>query len=314
MNTKLSALLAVAMLGTAVMSCEKEDNIDNGNGTARIEITDSPIDDANVKSTFVTITDVKLDGKSITGFSKTTVDILALQKGSTKVLGTTELDAKTYNNITFVLDYEKDQNGNSPGCYVEETNGTKHKLSSSSNEITVSDDYQIRAGQQTDLVVDFDLRKAIKRENSTTDKYDFVTTAELNSSLRVVAKSNASVIKGKVQDAISQSDKIVVYAYKKGQFNRSTEVDGQGASDIEFSKAESSAVVDGSGNYEIHFLEAGEYELVIAGYDKNDTTGQMSLKGTLTVNASGGLNLGALNVTTATSVNVDVVVLTLLPL
>lgn len=313
MNTKFRALLVLAMLGAAVFSCEKTET-DDLKGTARIEVTDGPIDDANVKSTFVTIADVKLDGKSVEGFSKVTIDLLAYQKGNTKVLGLTELDAKTYSNITFVLDYEKDQNGNAPGCYVEETNGTKHKLLSSANEITLNYNYLVQAGQQTDLVVDFDLRKAVKRENSASDKYDFVTAAELNTALRVVTKSKASVIKGKCQDVISQSDKIVVYAYKKGQFNRNIEVDGQGQSDIEFSNAIASATVDASGNYELHFLENGEYELVFAGYDKNDSTGQMSLKGTLTASATGGLNLGLLTLNVGTTLNVDVLVTALLPL
>lgn len=313
MNTKFTALLCAAMVTITMFSCEKSD-IDESKGTARIEITDAPIDDANVKSTFVTIADVKLDGKSVEGFSKVTIDLLAYQKGNTKVLGIANLDAKTYSNVTLVLDYEKDQNGAAPGCYVQETNGTRHALVSTVNEITLNYNYLVQAGQQTDLVVDFDLRKAIKRQDNTTDKYDFVTAAELNTALRVAAKSKAGVIKGKVQDVISQSDKVVVYAYKKGQYNRNTEVDGQGASDIEFKNAVTSATVDASGNYELHFLETGEYELVIAGYTKNNSTGQMSLKGTLTANSTNSLNLGLLNLNAGAALTVDVLVTALLPL
>ena len=99
-----------------------------------------------------------------------------------------------------------------------------------------------------------------------------------------------------------------------GQFNRNVEVDGQGASDIEFSKAVTSATVNASGNYELHFLETGEYELVIAGYTKNNTTGQMSLKGTLTANSTNSLNLGSLNLSPGVALTVDVLVTALLPL
>lgn len=313
MNTKFTALLCAAMFAITMFSCEKND-LDDSKGRARIEITDAPIDDANVKSTFVTIADVKLDGQSIEGFSKVTVDLLAYQNGDTKVLGIADLDAKTYSNITLVLDYAKDQNGDAPGCYVQETNGTRHVLTSSKNEITLNYNYAIQAGQDIDLVIDFDLRKAIKRQDSATDKYDFVTAAELDSALRVAVKSKASVIKGKVQDVISLSDKVVVYAYKKGQFNRNVETDGQGASDIEFGNAVTSATVNASGNYELHFLETGEYELIVAGYTKNNTTGQMSLKGTLTANSTNSLNLGSLNLSPGVALTVDVLVTALLPL
>ena len=313
MNTKSLVLSLSALCAFTFLSCEKNET-DATKGTARIEVTDAPFDDANIKGAFVTIADVKLDGQSLEGFNKTTIDLAAFQKGNTKLLGISELDAKTYSSVTLVLDYEKDQNGNAPGCYVLEVNDTKHKLLSADTELTLNHNYAIEAGQETALVVDFDLRKSIKREQNATDQYDFVSEAELESAIRVVAKNKASVIKGNCQDLVSNSDKLVVYAYKKGQFNLNTETDGQGASDIEFSKAITSATVAANGDYELHFLDQGEYELHFAAYDKNDSTGKMELKGTLVVSSTNSINLGAIALNASTTLTVGVLVVALLPL
>lgn len=53
--------------------------------------------------------------------------------------------------------------------------------------------------------------------------FKLVSTTELESALRLVAKSETGVIKGTCTDALSGSEKIVVYAYKKGTFNLETE-------------------------------------------------------------------------------------------
>jgi hypothetical protein len=48
-------------------------------GDARIEITDAPTDDPNVKAVFVTVADIKVDGKSWAGFDgKVTIDPFGL--------------------------------------------------------------------------------------------------------------------------------------------------------------------------------------------------------------------------------------------
>ena len=88
-----------------------------GRGEAEFQITDAPSDDASIKGVFVTVADIKVDGKSISGFTKQTIDLKAYQEGSTKLLGTTQLDAKAYNNITLVLDADADATANSPGQF-----------------------------------------------------------------------------------------------------------------------------------------------------------------------------------------------------
>jgi hypothetical protein len=57
----------------------------------------------------------------------------------------------------------------------------------------------------------------------------------------------------------------------------------------------SSSIVNGSGNYQLHFLESGEYEIHFANYTDTNADGQLELSGTLVVVGAVGLDLLGLN-------------------
>ena len=70
----LSAVL-VGALGLFQISCEDstndpdpDGNGGSASGTLKVSITDSPIDSPDVKAVFVTVTEVKVDGKTFDGF------------------------------------------------------------------------------------------------------------------------------------------------------------------------------------------------------------------------------------------------------
>ncbi len=300
----------------------KEDDSAQPKGSARIEITDGPIDDANVKGTFVTVTAVKVDGKEISGFSKQTIDLMAYQNGETKLLGTTDLEAGTYNDLSLVLDYQKDAAGNSPGCYVLTSDNVKHSLqatSSTTSEVKANTgSFKITEGGATNVVLDFDLRKSIRYEDApqSNDQYDFVTDSELRSSLRFVAKAEAGKVTGNCEDNFGLAgDKIVVYAYKKGTFNKGAEVSGQGASNVQFKGAVTSGVANNQGNFTLAFLEAGNYELHFFGYEYTNSDGKMEMKGELELSLLGnlGIDLNNVSVGANATATVSVKVLGLLP-
>lgn len=305
-------------------NCTKEEEMVSTSikGTAEFEITDAPIDDTNVKGTFVTVTAVKVDGEVISNFNGAiTIDLLAYQNGNTQALGLGEMEAGTYSNVSLVLDYEKDANGDAPGCYVLAADNTKHSLQNGANstgEIIInSGNFVVEENSTTKLVVDFDVRKAIKKQDNpqANDEYNFVTEAELKSSLRVVNKNKSGKVKGKVTDNFNQAgDRIVVYAYKKGSFNQSTETTGQGSSSVTFKNAETSAVVDANGNYTIAFLPEGEYELHYVAYEDTNNDGSMEAKGFLEVSALASLNLLGLQLDASAEISVDVSVIAVLPL
>lgn len=304
-----TCLFAVLVLN---LSCSKDDNdsggMDSETYNASFKITDAPIDNANVEAVFVTISDVKVNGTSLEGFTKSTINLSALANGSTESLGNLELETGSYSDLVLELDYSTDADGNSPGCYVEMANGTKDQLEASAGSISVKDAFEIFATSTNEIVIDFDLRKTIKEEQGAlSSNFEFVSMAELSAALRTVNEEFTGTISGTVNDSQDTSDKIVVYAYEKGSFNAETETQGSGQSNVTFANAVTSASVDGiSNSYSLNFLEEGEYELVFASYNKDGD--QFYFNALLEAESTTGLNLGSLSVTSALQLSANVTI------
>lgn len=278
----LSKVLLIGIATFAVQSCNDNDDPSAGMGEVQFEITDAPSDDATVKGVFVTVTDIKVDGESIGLAQKQTIDLTAYTEGQTKLLGTSQLDARTYSSITLVLDNESDASGNAPGNYVLTTEDTKYKLTGTvtgTTEIVMNKSVDVAANSSNTIVMDFDLRKAIQRSSNSSVKYQFANANDLNLAVRVINKSNAGEIKGTYQESFSSNaDNVIVYAYKRGEFNQSTETTPDANGRI-FTNAVTSTVVKGglTDTYELHFLEEGEYEVAFAAYDKNEVSNEYEL-------------------------------------
>ncbi|QJW90189.1 DUF4382 domain-containing protein [Spirosoma taeanense] len=269
-------------------------------GTVSLELTDAPIDDASVQGVFVTVAQVKIDGKVFPAFTgKKTINVLALQNGNVESLGLSRLEAGTYSNISLVLDYSTDASGNAPGCYVLSTGNQKYNLAEGGKqqvELKAAKALDVKENAQTSLVMDLDLRKAVKDNNgASAGGYQFASENELQSMVRLVSKERTGAVTGKCSNTGSNR-KVVVFAYPKGQFNKSAEVNSQ------FQGAVTSAAVDGNGTYKLSFLEEGNYELYFAGYQtsQNATTFQ----GLLQLN--GALNLNSVSVKSGAEVRLDV--------
>ena len=278
-------------------ACGNDDEVTTGTAKVDFEITDAPSDDANVKGVIVTIAELKVNGKSIEGFQKQTIDLKAYNEGNTKLLGNTVLQSGTHGNITMVLDLNSDANGNAPGCYVLSQDNSKHKLQTTTSgmlEVAVNKSWSIKSDVENTVVVDFDIRKAIKRTDSGESEYGFIATADLQNAIRVVTKERSGMIRGSLEnDDQIDAEKVVVYAYKKGTFNAETEIGSEG--DIQFKNAVTSAEVKMSltGNtYTLAFLEEGEYELHFIGYNTDDSSGRLMytsrIEAETTVNGSVG--------------------------
>ncbi len=292
-KNQLSLLLGVFSL-IALSSCSKDnDGSSQDTYSTQVSITDAPIDNANVSGAFVTITDVRVDGQSVEGFNATTLDVSALQNGNTTILGNIDLESRTYSNVSLVLDYANDVDGNSPGCYILTADDVKHALVSSSEEININDSFEVVQGISNQLVIDFDLRKSIiASEGSSSDQFDFVTNAELKNSLRLVNRLKTGTISGTATDSQNTSEKIVVYAYERGSFNAETEANGQGSSNVRFANAVTSTVVNSTnGSYQLSFLEEGEYELHFASYNDEDDDGKLEFTSMLSAESVASLNL-----------------------
>jgi hypothetical protein len=308
-------LILIAPL--AFIGCEKDDAV-TGSGGLRIELTDAPVDDAEINGVFVTVSKIYVDGKLWEGLSTPkTIELTSLQNGNVSSLGIADVDAKMYSQMSLVLDLDEDAFGNSPGCYVRKKDSSTHDLAATSaSELTIdisAPDYEVMEDGNTTIVVDFDLRKALRYGNSNEPEsdYSFGTDAEMDASLRVVSKLQSGSIQGECMDALSDSDKIIVYAYAKGSFNRTQELSGP--SDEQFSNAVTSAAVDAQGNYKIAFLKPGEYEVVFASYQDDGNNGTLELQGTLMLEALLGLDPKAITVGTSSTVTLNITVIGILP-
>lgn len=268
-------LMSLFVVGILMVQCNSDEDPNTENqGSLEVKMTDAPSDDANIAGTFITVADVKVDGKSLEGFSKQTIEISAYHSGNTTLLVADQLEAGSYNELSLVLDYENDANGNGPGCYVLTTDGEKHNLqadASSQVELTLTKNFEVKKDSASSLVVDFDLRKTVVRDSSENGDatYRFLAEAEISNAVRVVNEGNTGSIEGKVEGNYNEdSTEIYVYAYKKGNFNMSSETSGYGAHKVKFFNAVSSAKVNADGTYTLPFLEEGEYEVHMSAYSK----------------------------------------------
>jgi hypothetical protein len=203
-----------------------------------------------------------------------------------------------------------DAEGNEPGCYVLTDDDSKHALEasgSSTTEVTFNRSFQVEASGMTDLVIDFDLRKAIVRnEDGGDSEYKFVTSGELSNSLRIVQEDECGEINGEINNHAEVEGELVIYAYEKGSYSAETETQGQGDSQVMFTNAETSAKVANDGSYKLSFLEEGDYEIHVASYEE-DVNGQVSFVGMVEASSSvSGLLLNSIAVEASSQVNVNI--------
>ena len=312
-NAFYKTLLALAVV-VGLASCSDDDNgpiNDGAKYNTEVHITDAPIDNAEIKGVFVTIADVKVDGKSISGFSKTTVDLMALRNGNTQQLGQIDLSAGSYNQLSLVLDQETDANGNAPANYVLKINGEKVALNTDNSTLATTQDFEINASANNKLVIDFDLRKAIVSEGS---EYNFAAAAQLQNSIRVVNAENTGKITGAATNNTGrENQKVVAYAYTKGSYN-ATETQ-ENASGVRFANAVTSSVATGNdNNFGLYFLNEGNYEVHFASYEDPDDDGVFEFAGMIETEGLLNINLMDISVMANTQVTLEIILLNLIGL
>jgi hypothetical protein len=317
-KSNLILVSVIILFSLIFVQCSKDEAGMEEKGQISVKVTDAPSDDPNIKGTFITIADVKIDGQSVEGFTKQTIEISAYQKGEAKLLLNGENAAKSYSSISVVLDNETDASGNSPGCYVLTNDDKKNNLYASSvaeNEITCTKDFEVVSNSETSMVIDFDLRKLVVHNTDTPEEseYKFVSSAEMKTAVRMVKEDNCGLVAGEVSNTISSDNETYVFIYEKGKFEASAEQEGQGANNVLFARAITSAKIESDGSYTLSFLEEGDYEIHLASYAKMQTENKWAFKGMLNANSAiSGLLLNNISVSADTRVELNIDVLGLL--
>lgn len=279
-----SGALFLFMMMTVSCSKSEDEAAPTAEGyETTFEVTDAPIDNANVKGAFVTITNVKVNGEVMPNFQPTKVDLLALQGGATEAIGTMNLESGMTSSIVLELSTEAMAN------YILLEGDEKKELVAESGEIVLTESAEVLASDDNVIVLDFDLRKMIVADAASND-FDFVSNTELQSSIRAVNEANSGRIEGQVSDAGDAAGKIVVYAYEEGTYTES-EATTSSEGKVRFSNAVTSSVVsEVDSSYSLNFLKEGEYELHFASYKEN-AEGEAVFEGMLEVQAAAGLGL-----------------------
>lgn len=313
MKRGLMMMTSIILFSLLFVQCSEDDDTEGikQKSSLAVKLTDAPSDDADVQGTFVTVSEVKIDGEPVEGFSKQTIEISAYQKGDAKLLLNEDIEAKSYQSLSLVLDYETDESGNTPGCYVLTNDNKKHDLaaeSQSMSEFTFSGDFEIEPQSQNTWVIDFDLRKAVAREDdsSTETEYTFVTTAKMQQALRIVKEDNTGEIQGNITSSINTGDDLYVYAYKKGDFDAAVET--QPDENVRFAHAVTSAKVQEDGSYTLAFLQEGDYEIYIAAYEQKNA-GESEFRTLLDASSQiSKLMLDNISVSSETSVEINILI------
>jgi hypothetical protein len=297
---RISFLLILPLL---FLQCQEDDTpeVDPTTGSAQIQFTDAPSDDGSVEGVFVTVAEVRLDGETMPGWdSKQTFDLMAYQNGNVKIFGNTDLEPGMYSNVSLVLDHQTDASGNSPGCYVLRTDGTKEPLegnAGATSTIELNGAFEIIAQTLQEVVIDVDLRKTVRYQNESANTFAFVTQTELENGIRLVQRNRSGGVMGQATNIDSYDDKVVIaYAYREGTYNASTETTLQGDSDIRFANAVTSTKVNVDGSFNLSFLPAGSYEVILAAYEDDDQDGDFTYEGYFSVGVLGELNVSSVSV------------------
>ena len=300
---KPAVLFALLLL---LWSCSKDDE-EAGNSSdgyqTEVYLTDAPIDHANVTAVFVTVADVKVNGKSLEGFQKTTVELSSLTNGGTKLLGNVDLKAGTTSSIVFVLDNKTAADGSTPGNYVLTAEGQKKALMASSSEINVGDNAEILASNDNKLILDFDLRKSLVMNNS--GEFSFAANSQLSNSIRAVNEANTGTVTGTFTNMQNSSEEaVVVFAYKAGTYSDS-EIQANN-SGVEFANAVSSSLVNESnGNFSLHFLKEGDYELHFILFSDGNNDGRLEAEGEMEVSTASQLELSNISVDANSTITLE---------
>ena len=276
LKSLIAAFLIIPTL--MLMSCDDENSSElDGTGTARIEATDAAVDAQNISGVFLSVDEAQViaNGQvqnSITFDSPREFNLMDFQNGETYLLGELDLEAGVYDEIRLMLTSTNE-------AFVQFTDGSTEAVnvpSGSSSGYKINGDFEILANGLTEVVLDVDLRKAlVKRGNG---EFNLRPTA------RLITKSSTGMIQGELdEDDMENADRVVVFAYLEGTFQDS-EMEEPTEGNARFENSVNSAIADANGNFTLAFMPEGDYELVVATFNENQSQNRFEFETATSVN------------------------------
>ncbi len=285
MKGKPKTIVGAIFIGLSlfvVSACDRSADQVNVSGEVEFQMMDAPSDDPAIKNIFVTVADIKVDGKSVPQYTPQTLDLKAHEDGQLRLMGLTVVMAKTYDNITLVLDSDVAADGSSPGSYVVTQDGHRSTiLAPGRTEITLSKEWQVSPDQKTTLIFDFEARKAVNYDPA--GGYRMVTGDQLRNSIRMVDRRDVGFAKATFANPVEPGRLVVAYAYKKGTYTPSESQQREGDNFIFKNAVTDGTVKQGTYGmeYTLAYLDAGEYDIHFAQYRLEAGSSRYIYEGTL---------------------------------
>lgn len=236
------------------------------NGKLVLAITDAPVDGAEAVVIEFSGIEVQGSGERLSFDFDTPKSIDLMQvtgSDSEQLLPVTTLDAGQYQWIRLKVNAERGVTDS----YID-VDGARYSLhipSGAETGLKLNRPFTIAAGGITDLTIDFDLRKSVHHPQNGGDEYF------LHPALRIMNNLEAGHINGLIDEALVNaegcSDSSGVYLFA-GYDANTDDIDNNGAEPVTTTLAEVNA--DGFYEYEIGFVQAGDYSLAFTCEAAND--------------------------------------------
>ncbi len=292
---KLNAIFTAGLLTTGLLfsACDN-DSETSGQGTAQVFITDAPVDDANVTAAVITVTSVEIKGENgwntLESFNDPlTINLLDYQNGDRFSLGETSISAGSYSELRLQLDaVAEGATTQNPGCYLEYADGSRVPLfvpSGSETGYKAMGDFVINAEGQTNVTIDFDVRKSIVKAGNSGNTM-------LKPTIRFVSDSNAGSIEGDLNEGSNEEQQLIAYAYHANTYT-DTEVNKANDESPRFPNAVSSTRVNAQGKFVLPYLHSGDYDVIVVSH--NTVSGEynavLETESNITVKAGQAISL-----------------------
>ncbi|MFK8055697.1 MAG: hypothetical protein AB8F78_06215 [Saprospiraceae bacterium] len=282
-NKVLNALLGVGLVLTA-SSCEK----DSGQlatfaeeGYFQLEVIVNPMIHPYAQSASLAIDEVRIGellNESLVPDEDLVFDSTAepnrVQVGSHAVLA-----PGGYANINI------DLNTDVTGCHVSTLDGGLDRLGIGQNStyaLQTEGSFLINSGLTTKRLMLLDLNKLITTSNDGELDFSFRENQPGSNMIKLFDPKTVGRIHGEItrtEATPRQTYRLIVYAYAKGDFNRTEEVRNG------FASAEIASKVRRNDHFDFPVLQAGAYDLVVAHYVDLNQDGVLEFKELLQADA-----------------------------
>ena len=260
---KYSGLFLALTVALAPMGCLEDSDLP---GTLKIAITDSPVDSKDIESVNLFITNMEglQDGswKSFQNFERPLgFNLLQLTGSKSLLIVNQPVNPGEFSDLRLTLRMATRNSSLviNPQSNIERGDGSTIPLllpEGATPQIVIPFATGISSRKTTDITLDFDLRKSIRKNDQ--GEYLLIPV------IRPVNTGQSGHIKTIIKN-LPAPEGTVVYAYLPGTF-RSSEISNTGGT--AFFNAITSAAVE-KDQCELGFLEAGAYELVFARHDQD---------------------------------------------